>query len=387
MPKSNTNSQIAKAKSSRPYKSRSQRPCDFCRRRKTCCIIEGSIPCTPCIQFNQSKCTFNEGPMKRNNKQEKSNITPVAANSAPSAAPVASTAVAAANAAATTGTQKAVKKQIKPILSKAAYTSPPSPAAAPSASVGYTKITKKQISPKPRKQTTPQLKSQAFASNSAHFTSTIAYPPILSHQPSIVTPSTTKESSESTILPSPAAPSSTARNMTSYSNSTINSFNQLPSPISAVSLDALDLINDYADFEPLTSELSSLLTSTSSEDEEKKKSLAKLSKLSHAIFNVITNSQTDPINKQSTINPIRDLELLTNSSDYSSNNFSPYRMESLTSVDTNSLYNYQVIPSPLMVQPMDLQSRFDDEYLKLQPDPLFDEHFPMFQFSPESDVF
>ncbi|CAH2355661.1 hypothetical protein CLIB1423_30S00936 [[Candida] railenensis] len=326
--------------------------------------------------------------MKRNNKQEKSNITPVAVNSAPSSVPAPSTAAVAAtpaaNAAATTGSQKAVKKQIKPILSKAVYTSTAAAVATP-ASIGYTKITKKHISPKPRKQTTPQLKSQAFASNSAHFTSTIAYPPILSHQPSIITPSTTKESPTNTIQPSAtAAPSST---MGSFSNSTIQSFNQLPSPISVVSLEALDLINDYADFEPLTNELSSLLTSTSTEDEEKKKNLAKLSKSSHAIFNVITNSETTPINKQSTINPIRELELSTDSSDYSSNNFSPYRMESLTSVDTNSLYNYQVIPSPLMVQPMDLQTRFDDEYSKLQPDPLFDEHFPMFQFSPESDVF
>lgn len=52
----------------RPYKSRSQRPCDFCRRRKTCCIIENSIPCTACIQFNHGNCTFKEGPIKRVNR-------------------------------------------------------------------------------------------------------------------------------------------------------------------------------------------------------------------------------------------------------------------------------------------------------------------------------
>lgn len=60
----------------RPYKSRSQRPCDFCRRRKTCCIIENSIPCTACIQFNHGNCTFKEGPIKRVNRnsgQKKAN--------------------------------------------------------------------------------------------------------------------------------------------------------------------------------------------------------------------------------------------------------------------------------------------------------------------------
>lgn len=62
----------------RPYKSRSQRPCDFCRRRKTCCIIEKSIPCTACIQFNHGNCTFKEGPIKRinrNTRQKNSSIS------------------------------------------------------------------------------------------------------------------------------------------------------------------------------------------------------------------------------------------------------------------------------------------------------------------------
>ncbi|ODV68842.1 hypothetical protein HYPBUDRAFT_192037 [Hyphopichia burtonii NRRL Y-1933] len=49
----------------RPYKSRSQRPCDFCRKRKTCCIIDKLIPCISCIQFNQGNCTFKNGPVKR----------------------------------------------------------------------------------------------------------------------------------------------------------------------------------------------------------------------------------------------------------------------------------------------------------------------------------
>ncbi|GEQ72543.1 hypothetical protein JCM33374_g6230 [Metschnikowia sp. JCM 33374] len=52
----------------RPYKSRSKRPCDFCRRRKTCCIIENSIPCMACAQFNKGECTFLEQPLKRSKR-------------------------------------------------------------------------------------------------------------------------------------------------------------------------------------------------------------------------------------------------------------------------------------------------------------------------------
>lgn len=52
----------------RPYKSRSKRPCDFCRRRKTCCIIENLIPCMACALFNKGTCTFLEGPLKRRNR-------------------------------------------------------------------------------------------------------------------------------------------------------------------------------------------------------------------------------------------------------------------------------------------------------------------------------
>ncbi|KAK8441431.1 hypothetical protein ACI3LY_000262 [Candidozyma auris] len=57
--------------SMRPYKSRSKRPCDFCRRRKTCCIIENSIPCLACVQFNKGNCTFVNGPLKRNRPKTK----------------------------------------------------------------------------------------------------------------------------------------------------------------------------------------------------------------------------------------------------------------------------------------------------------------------------
>lgn len=59
----------SKVNSVRPYKSRSKRPCDFCRRRKTCCIIENLIPCMACAQFNKGACTFVEGPLKRSNRK------------------------------------------------------------------------------------------------------------------------------------------------------------------------------------------------------------------------------------------------------------------------------------------------------------------------------
>lgn len=60
----------SKVNSVRPYKSRSKRPCDFCRRRKTCCIIEKSIPCLACVQFNKGNCTFVAGPLKRSRKSD-----------------------------------------------------------------------------------------------------------------------------------------------------------------------------------------------------------------------------------------------------------------------------------------------------------------------------
>lgn len=59
-----------KVKSIRPYKSRSSRPCDFCRKRKTCCIIKDLIPCMACVGFNKGRCTFLEGPIKRTKKVE-----------------------------------------------------------------------------------------------------------------------------------------------------------------------------------------------------------------------------------------------------------------------------------------------------------------------------
>lgn len=54
----------------RIYKSRKQRPCDNCRKRKSCCIIEDGIPCKLCKMFNK-KCTFDKGPVYNNDKKKK----------------------------------------------------------------------------------------------------------------------------------------------------------------------------------------------------------------------------------------------------------------------------------------------------------------------------
>lgn len=56
------------ASSARKYMSKRQRPCDFCRARKTACRIEGSLPCRLCALHNR-QCTFLDAahPKKRAN--------------------------------------------------------------------------------------------------------------------------------------------------------------------------------------------------------------------------------------------------------------------------------------------------------------------------------
>ncbi|KAF2089386.1 hypothetical protein K490DRAFT_54998 [Saccharata proteae CBS 121410] len=49
---------------SRPYKSRSKRPCDFCRRKRAACLLAAAPPCELCARFGQC-CTFVERPAKR----------------------------------------------------------------------------------------------------------------------------------------------------------------------------------------------------------------------------------------------------------------------------------------------------------------------------------
>lgn len=50
--------------SSRKYMSKRQRPCDFCRSRKTACRIEGNLPCRLC-SLHQRQCTFQEAAQPR----------------------------------------------------------------------------------------------------------------------------------------------------------------------------------------------------------------------------------------------------------------------------------------------------------------------------------
>ncbi|OWB62089.1 hypothetical protein B5S29_g3005 [[Candida] boidinii] len=57
--------------SERPYKSRKQRPCDLCRKRKTRCIILGSGPCQLCKKLN-GNCEFTDKvpPINRHKKSD-----------------------------------------------------------------------------------------------------------------------------------------------------------------------------------------------------------------------------------------------------------------------------------------------------------------------------
>ncbi|KAF4500727.1 transcriptional regulatory [Fusarium agapanthi] len=52
----------------RKYMSKRQRPCDFCRSRKTACRIESSPPCRLCQQYGR-ECTFVEAARPRKRKQ------------------------------------------------------------------------------------------------------------------------------------------------------------------------------------------------------------------------------------------------------------------------------------------------------------------------------
>lgn len=48
----------------RKYKSRKERPCDFCRRRQVSCKIDVAPPCQLC-QNHGRECTFVERPKKK----------------------------------------------------------------------------------------------------------------------------------------------------------------------------------------------------------------------------------------------------------------------------------------------------------------------------------
>lgn len=56
--------QSGRRDSSRPYRSRKERPCDACRRRKVLCDMPNGVPCIRCIR-QRHPCTFDQGPRKR----------------------------------------------------------------------------------------------------------------------------------------------------------------------------------------------------------------------------------------------------------------------------------------------------------------------------------
>lgn len=48
----------------RRYRSKHQRPCDFCRRRRSACRIDSGPPCGLCRAYGR-ECTFEEAPPPR----------------------------------------------------------------------------------------------------------------------------------------------------------------------------------------------------------------------------------------------------------------------------------------------------------------------------------
>lgn len=313
MAKSTANLQLARAKSNRPYKSRAQRPCDFCRRRKTCCIIEGSVPCTPCIQFNKSKCTFNEGPMKRNSKQEKKPLPKL-------------------------DQAQLIGRLL--LVSLAPYSTIPD---------GGWYFSDYQSQPS---APSPYVMPQVLLN--------VAMLPL--------------------------------QHITELPRSLSTEYDALDAIRPLQIVQALDLVRTELQIDAPNScvELSSLLSSTSPEVDAIRLQLSLLSRLSKAIFTVILNSPSvstvaldsaglQPLAK---LGASDDVDHLTNSSVYSSTEFSPsHRTESLSSVNTKNWYNYQ--HDTALMQPMELDEGFRDISREHQ----FDDHYPVFLFSPESDIF
>ncbi|GAM82686.1 hypothetical protein ANO11243_006680 [Dothideomycetidae sp. 11243] len=50
-------------------RTRSERPCDGCRRRKSKCVVQDSTPCVLC-KFHKEECTFVQGPVPRKRKAD-----------------------------------------------------------------------------------------------------------------------------------------------------------------------------------------------------------------------------------------------------------------------------------------------------------------------------
>ena len=60
----------------RPYRSRRNRPCDFCRARKAACKITSAPPCILCRSYGK-ECTFNtQSKRKRSVVQHVDNDSP-----------------------------------------------------------------------------------------------------------------------------------------------------------------------------------------------------------------------------------------------------------------------------------------------------------------------
>jgi hypothetical protein len=66
----------------RPYRSKSQRPCDRCRRRKTVCLLEAEGPCQSCVKAHQA-CTFDMPPTKRHRDSDSSVSRPAPSRRTP----------------------------------------------------------------------------------------------------------------------------------------------------------------------------------------------------------------------------------------------------------------------------------------------------------------
>lgn len=59
----------------RPYKSRTKRPCDFCRHKRAACLLAAAPPCDLCARHGKP-CTFLENPAKRRRPSSSSSSAP-----------------------------------------------------------------------------------------------------------------------------------------------------------------------------------------------------------------------------------------------------------------------------------------------------------------------
>lgn len=67
--------ETAASPEARPYRSKRQRPCDVCRRRKHACRLDGPPPCTIC-RLLKTNCTFDQPPVKRRRRTTRVDASP-----------------------------------------------------------------------------------------------------------------------------------------------------------------------------------------------------------------------------------------------------------------------------------------------------------------------